>query len=160
MSDLRLTKVPLATTGMLIRKPATEVYEAFVDPGITAAFWFTRGSGRLQQGKTVQWEWQMYDFSLPVTARSVEPDRRLVVQWPGHGTPTTIEWTFDQQLDGTTFVTITEQGFIGTGDELVAHVRDSTEGFALVLAGAKAFLEHGIRLNLVADRFPKGLAAA
>jgi len=26
--------------------------------------------------------------------------------------------------------------------------------FALVLAGAKAFLEHNINLNLIADRFP------
>jgi hypothetical protein len=27
----------------------------------------------------------------------------------------------------------------------------------LVLAGLKAFLEHNVRLNLVADRFPKGI---
>jgi hypothetical protein len=26
-----------------------------------------------------------------------------------------------------------------------------------MLAGLKAFLEHGIGLNLVADRFPKGI---
>jgi hypothetical protein len=30
----------------------------------------------------------------------------------------------------------------------------------LVLAGAKAWLEHGIALNLVADRFPAELARA
>ncbi len=30
---------------------------------------------------------------------------------------------------------------------------DSTGGFAVVLAGAKAFLEHNIVLNLIADRF-------
>ena len=33
----------------------------------------------------------------------------------------------------------------------------TTEGFTLVLAGLKALLEHGMRLNLVADRFPKGM---
>jgi hypothetical protein len=37
-------------------------------------------------------------------------------------------------------------------------VRNSTEGFTLVLAGAKAYLEHHIQLNLVLDRFPKGIA--
>jgi hypothetical protein len=26
-----------------------------------------------------------------------------------------------------------------------------------MLAGLKAFLEHGVRLNLVGDRYPKGL---
>ena len=30
---------------------------------------------------------------------------------------------------------------------------DLTGGFALVLAAAKAYLEHGIDLNIVADRF-------
>jgi hypothetical protein len=33
----------------------------------------------------------------------------------------------------------------------------STEGFALVLSGLKALLEHNVILHLVADRFPKGL---
>ena len=34
---------------MLIRKPVAEVFEAFVDPDITAKFWFTKGSGRLER---------------------------------------------------------------------------------------------------------------
>ena len=59
--------------------------------------------------------------------------------------------------DGTTFVRITEAGFTGDGDALVKQVTDSTQGFALVLSGLKALLEHGVRLNLVADRFPKGI---
>jgi hypothetical protein len=35
-------------------------------------------------------------------------------------------------------------------------VSSSTEGFTWTLAGLKALLEHNIRLNLVADRFPNG----
>ena len=42
-------------------------------------------------------------------------------------------------------------------DELVKQVTDSTQGFSLVLAGLKALLEHNVRLNLVADRYPKGI---
>jgi hypothetical protein len=68
-----------------------------------------------------------------------------------------VEWTFSSQTDGTTFVNITETGFIGNGDELVKQVTDSTQGFTLVLAGLKALLEHNIRLNLVADCYPKGI---
>ena len=37
----------------------------------------------------------------------------------------------------------------------MALVRDATEGFALVLAGAKAWLEHNVALGLVGDRYPK-----
>jgi len=33
---------------------------------------------------------------------------------------------------------------------------DSMGGFSLVLAGLKTFLEHGVELNLTADRNPDG----
>ncbi|TGT21720.1 polyketide cyclase, partial [Mesorhizobium sp. M4B.F.Ca.ET.169.01.1.1] len=35
---------------------------------------------------------------------------------------------------------------------------DSTGGFSLVLAGAKAWLEQGLTLGLVGDRHPKGIS--
>jgi uncharacterized protein YndB with AHSA1/START domain len=158
MSQLQLTRVPEMKTGMLIRKPAADVYEAFVNPAVTTKFWFTKGSGRLEVGKQVQWEWEMYDISVPVTAKVLEPNRRILIEWPGYSGPSTVEWTFAGQRDGTTFVNITESGFTGSGDELVKQVTDSTQGFSLVLAGLKALLEHGVELNLVADRYPKGIA--
>jgi uncharacterized protein YndB with AHSA1/START domain len=156
MDDLQLKQVPEASTAMLIRKPVAEVFEAFINPDITTGFWFTRGSGRLEVGKQVQWDWEMYDLSIQVMAKVIEPNKRIVIEWPGYSGPTTVEWRFAPQQDGTTFVEITESGFTGDGDQLVKYVADSTQGFTLVLAGLKAFLEHGVRLNLVADRFPKG----
>ncbi|MGN6546152.1 MAG: hypothetical protein ACTHK7_13945 [Aureliella sp.] len=45
-------------------------------------------------------------------------------------------------------------GFTGSPQEVTAQVIDSTGGFNLVLAAAKALLEHGIKLNLIRDRFP------
>jgi uncharacterized protein YndB with AHSA1/START domain len=158
METRQLTTIPVTQTGMLIRKPAAEVFEAFVNPAITTRFWFTKSSGRLEVGKQVHWEWEMYGISVPVTATAIEPHTRLVIEWPGYGSTTTVEWRFAAQPDGTTFVSITEAGFTGTADELVKQVTDSTQGFSLVLAGLKAFLEHGIELNLVADRYPKGIA--
>ena len=157
MENLQLTKVPVMNTGMLIRRPAPDVFEAFVNPEITTQFWFTKGSGRLEAGRQVQWEWEMYDISIQVTARTIEPHKRIVIEWPGYSGASTVEWLFEAQQDGTTFVSITESGFAGDGDSLVTQVTSSTQGFSLVLAGAKALLEHGIRLNLVADRFPKGI---
>ena len=157
MDNLQLKQVPITKTGMLIRKPVAEVFEAFINPDATTLFWFTRSSGRLEDGRQVQWEWEMYDISIPVTVKAIEPNERIVIAWPGYSSLTTVEWTFAPQEDGTTFVSITETGFTGDGDELVKQVTDSTQGFTLVLAGLKAFLEHNIRLNLVADRYPKGI---
>jgi uncharacterized protein YndB with AHSA1/START domain len=159
MGDLELTQVPVMKTGMLIRRPAAEVFDAFVNPDITTQFWFTKSSGRLEPGKQVLWEWEMYGASSPVTAKAIEPERRILSEWPGVQGPTTVEWTFEPHGEDATFVRITETGYAGNGDELVLQVTGSTGGFALVLAGLKALLEHGVRLNLVADRFPKGLEA-
>jgi uncharacterized protein YndB with AHSA1/START domain len=140
---------------MLIRKPVADVFEAFINPDITTKFWFTKSSGRLEVGKEIQWDWEIYDFSTRVTAQSIEPNRRIVIDWPRYGGLTT-EWIFAPRGDDATFVSITHTGFTGDGDELVKQVTDSTEGFSLVLAGLKALLEHDVRLNLVADRFPNG----
>jgi uncharacterized protein YndB with AHSA1/START domain len=157
MDNLQLTHVPITKTGMLIRKPVAEVFEAFVNPHITTKFWFTKSSGRLEAGKQVEWAWEMYGISIPVTAKAIEPHKRIVIEWQGYRGPTTVEWRFAPQADGTTFVSITEAGFTGDGDELVKQVTDSTQGFSLVLAGLKSLLEHDVKLNLVADRYPKGI---
>ncbi|HEY0736294.1 MAG TPA: SRPBCC family protein [Herpetosiphonaceae bacterium] len=159
MDELRLTQVPATKTGMLIRKPAAEVFEAIVNPDITTQFWFTKSSGRLEVGESVTWEWEMYNASASVTAIAIEPHTRIAIEWPGYSGMTTVEWLLASQADGTTFVTVTEAGFTGTGDELVQQVTDSTQGFSLMLAGMKALLEHNIRLNLVGDRYPAGLEA-
>ena len=155
--SLLLTRVPIAETGMLIRKPVAHVFEAMVNPEMTTQFWFTRSSGRLVAGRTIRWDWEMYDVSIQVTAKVIALNHRIVIEWPGYSGPTTVEWTFAPLGNGTTFVRVTESGFTGNGDQLVKYVADSTQGFTLMLAGLKAFLEHGVRLNLVGDRYPKGV---
>jgi uncharacterized protein YndB with AHSA1/START domain len=157
MANPQIQEVPIMKTGMLIRRPAADVFQAFIDPEITTKFWFTKSSGKLEVGKQVQWQWEMYNVSASVTVKAIEANKRIVIEWPGYSGPTVVEWTFSSQPDGTTFVNITETGFTGDGDELVKQVTDSTQGFTLVLAGLKALLEHNIRLNLVADRYPKGI---
>lgn len=156
-NDRRLTRPLTAKTGMLIRRPVAEVFAAFVDPAITSRFWFTKGSGRLEPGARIRWDWEMYGASVSVDVKAVEANERIVVEWEADPTPTTVEWCFAPRGDDATFVEITNGGFGGDGDAVAAQAIDATEGFTLVLAGLKALLEHGVRLNLVADRFPAGL---
>ncbi len=140
---------PVARTQMLIRKPVAEVFEAFVDPEITSRFWFSRGSKRLESGEKVHWFWDVYGFSVEVSVKAVEPNRRILVEWP-----TPAEWIFASRGDDATFVVITASGFQGDDDEKVAKAIDSMGGFSFVLASCKAWLEHGVDLNLVADHNP------
>lgn len=157
MSNYQLTQVPVATTGMLIRKPVAEVFAAFIDPAITTKFWFTKSSGKLVVDQKILWEWEMYGASTEVDVKAIEPNQRILIEWSGYSAPNTVEWIFTPRADNSTFVSITNAGFSGDGDEVTQQALDSIGGFTLVLAGLKAWLEHNIRLNLVLDRFPPDL---
>jgi len=61
---------------MLIRRPAAQVFQAFIDPAITSNFWFTKGSNKLETNKTVTWEWEMYDVSTTVGVKEIIPTKR------------------------------------------------------------------------------------
>ena len=63
----------IAKTEMLIRKPVAEVFEAFINPAITTKFWFTKSSGKLEAGKQIRWEWEMYNASAEVDVKVNEP---------------------------------------------------------------------------------------
>jgi uncharacterized protein YndB with AHSA1/START domain len=146
-----------AKSDMMIRKPVHDVFEAFIDPAITTHFWFTHGSGRLDQQKEVTWTWAMYDLNVPVKVLRMEKNKRIEFAW-GHGADATrVLMTFEAFAADKTIVAIVNDGFQGTQEEVIARSIDSTGGFTFVLAGLKAWLEHGIELNLIADKHPKGL---
>ncbi|MGH8033267.1 MAG: SRPBCC domain-containing protein [Luteimonas sp.] len=132
------------------------MFEAFADPAITSQFWFTRGSGRLEPGARVRWHWDMYGVASDAVVTAFEKDRHITIDWLSDTAQTSVDWRFSARADGTTFVDIVQSGFAGDADAIAAQALASTEGFTLVLAGLKALLEHGVRLNLVADRFPDG----
>ncbi len=144
---------------MLIRRPISVVFDAFVNPAITSRFWFSRGSGRLEVGKHVRWDWEMYNVGTTIDVKALEPEKRILIEWNGPEDPNLVEWTFEAKGEGRTFVKIRTWGFRGNADEVVAKALDSTGGFHLVLAGAKFFLEHGIEPNLVVDHAPEAVAS-
>jgi uncharacterized protein YndB with AHSA1/START domain len=151
---------PIAAAQMLTRRPISVVFEAFVDPAVTSRFWFSRSSGRLEVGKQVRWDWDMYGVGTTVDVKALEPDKRILIEWDGPEDPNPVEWTFEAQGEERTFVKIRNWGFSGNADEVVAKALDSTGGFHLVLAGAKFFLEHGIEPNLVVDRAPDAVVSS
>ncbi len=148
---LTLTQQPAVRAEMLIRRPAEEVYEAFVDPDVTTKFWFTKSSGRLEADKQVRWEWEMYGVGDTLLVQELVPNQRIQVKWSDH---TITEWTFSPRGDGETFVSIANYGFEGSGDEIVSQAIDGMGGYTMVLCALKALLEHNVILNVVADKAP------
>jgi uncharacterized protein YndB with AHSA1/START domain len=151
---------PVTKTGLLIRRPAAQVFEAFADPAITTRFWFSKSSGRLEPGAKVRWDWEMYgpEAGSDVEVKAIEPAARILIAWGYAGAQTEVEWRFEPRGEHRTLVTITHSGFTGTADEQVAAALDSMQGFSLTLAGCKALLEHGLELSIVRDVHPDALA--
>ena len=145
------TKGLMVECQMMVRKPILEVYQAFVDPKITTKFWFTKSSGKLEKGKTVTWEWEMYGVSDKINVVELLPNEKITLEWDNP--KTTVDFEFVELSEETTYVVIKNYGFHQTGNDLIETIKNNTGGFTTVLDGLKAYLEFGIELNLVRDKF-------
>ncbi|QCT02898.1 hypothetical protein E6C60_2185 [Paenibacillus algicola] len=142
---------PVAKAEMLIRKSVELVFEAFINPEVTTKFWFTKSSGRLEVGKSVRWDWEMYGVWDEILVKQLDKHKRIIVE---SSDGTTIDWVFTSRADHETFVTIENYGFTGSDDEIIRQCMDSVGGFTMVLCGLKALLEHNVELNLISDKAP------
>ena len=156
--SLRLSRAPATRVGMLIRRPARDVFAALTDPALTTRFWFTKSSGPVTHGAELTWTWEMYGVSSAVSVTDVEQDRLLRFTWSGYDPahPTTVEFRFVPWAEGT-YVQVTETGFSGGGDTQVSRALDAAQGFTFLLSSLKAFLEHDVVLRVVLDAHPAGL---
>ena len=145
--------IPTVETQMLIRKPVDEVFQAFINPQITTEFWFTKSSGNLEKGKKVKWEWEMFNASTVVNVNEIVQNKLISIEWDEP--VTTVDFEFEEVTQETTYVVIKNYGFNQIGNELIDAIKNNTGGFTTVLDGLKAYLEHGINLNLIGDKFPK-----
>jgi uncharacterized protein YndB with AHSA1/START domain len=143
---------PIAKSEMVIRRPVAEVFNAIVDPAVTTKFWFSKSSGKLEQGKRVRWDWEMYGVGTDVDVKAIEPNKRILIEWDSYEGRTPVEWLFEARPDDTTKVTVTNYGF--QGENVVEQAIESTQGFTFMLSGLKAWLEHNLTLELVADKNP------
>ena len=137
-----------------IRKPPSEVFSAFADAESMSKFWFTRRDDGLEAGKTVTWFLGSGEDALSFDVLVTEIDRpgRLAIEWVGQdGNPSQVLWSFEETEEGDTILTIEESGFDGSRDAIIERALDSTGGFNQVIVAAKALIEHGVELNVVAD---------
>lgn len=149
-----MTSKPItAKAQTLIHKPAASVFAAFVDPEHMCKFWFPRSDGPLEEGKTVHWfiGSGADEIKIDVKVISLVPSERIVIEWGGGGRFTTAAWTLEALGDVWTILKIEESGFTGEPEDIVARALDSTGGFNQVVIAVKAYLEHGVAVNIVTD---------
>ena len=137
-----------------IRRTPPEVFAAFADAGKMSRFWFTRRDNGLKEGESVTWFVGDGDdaFSFDVFVREIHKPDKIVIEWVGvDEVRTQVSWSFDETEEGDTILTIEESGFSGNSEAIVERALDSTGGFNQVIIAAKALVEYGIELNVVAD---------
>jgi len=137
-----------------IRRSPSEVFAAFADAKNMSKFWFTRRDDGLKEGESVTWFVGCGEdaFSFDVLVKEIHEPNKIVVEWVGlDEVRTKVSWSFEETEEGDTILTIEESGFSGNSEAIVERALDSTGGFNQVIIAAKALVEHGIELNVVAD---------
>jgi uncharacterized protein YndB with AHSA1/START domain len=134
--------------GLKIQKPAHDVFEAIVDPSKMSNYFISKSSGRIEQGKTVTWQFPEFDMQFSVRVHEVQPDKFISYSWDNaeDGTTTTVEITLKPMGNSETFVSITEKSR-DNDEKGIKWLKGNTEGWANFLACLKAYLEYGINLR-------------
>lgn len=143
-----------ARARILIRSSRKDVFAAFADAEKMSKFWFSRYDNGLVQGATSTWSLGADEesYSFKVEIKEICKPERIVIDWEGlEGHYTQVVWLFEEIDGGDTMLTIEESGFSGASEAIVEQVLDATCGFNQVIIAAKALIEHGVAINVVAD---------
>lgn len=137
-----------------IRRSPSEVFTAFADADAMSKFWFTRRDAGLKEGESVAWFIGSGEDapSFDVHVKELSHPDKIVIEWADfEGDTSQVVWSIEETEEGDTILTIEESGFSGSREAVLARALDSTGGFNQVVVAAKALVEHGIELNVVAD---------
>ncbi|ALC91789.1 hypothetical protein AM500_19870 [Bacillus sp. FJAT-18017] len=131
------------TAKMKIRKPANEVFEAIVNPEKMGNYWFSTGTGRLEEGQTVTWRYEEYGAEGKVHVLELETAKKIVFNWGEPEAETTVTMNFLEEEDSA-IVEVIEAGLKEDDPYLVQKMMGQTGGWIYMLSCLKAYLEHGI----------------
>lgn len=131
-------------TKFKILKPASEVFEAFVDPKKIGGFWFSSSSERWVAGKEITLRYEEYNATVMIMVTEVKDNKKIVFTWGSGEDMRTTTITFDEVEFSTTIIEITEEGFKGNYPEILHEMLDNKEGWVFMLTCLKAYLEFGI----------------
>lgn len=142
---------PTVKSEMMIRRPASEVYEHFVNPDKLARFWLSHASARLEVGKQVVWKFKIAGAEDTILVKSLEANKRILIEWD-QGVE--VEWTFKEKSPNETMVSIEVSKIKGSLVEQFAYAVDVSQGFMIGLLELKSLLEKGAVLNAIYDKYP------
>ena len=132
------------TTKLKIFKPANELFEAIVDPEKMANYWFSSGTARVEQGKTITWRYDEYNAEGVIQVLEVEENKKIVFSWGADEEETVVTITFEELDNSSTIIQVNEAGLKEDDPELINKMLGQKEGWVYMLTCLKAYLENGI----------------
>lgn len=132
------------TTKFKILKPANEVFEAIANPDKMANYWFSSGTGRIEQRKKITWRYAEYNAEVLITVLEVEENKKIVFSWGEEGEETTVTITLSTLEEAGTEIGIIESGFNEDDPDLVDKLVGQKGGWVYMLTCLKGYLENGI----------------
>ncbi|MFD0677977.1 MULTISPECIES: SRPBCC family protein [unclassified Paenibacillus] len=132
-------------TKMEIRKPAYDVFEAFVNPEKIGNFWFSSSSERWEKSKTVTLRYEEYKAQGDIHVIEMIENRKIVFEWGAEdGGPHLVTITLKDTDQASTIVEVNEDGFDENDPDLIAKLVDNKEGWVYMLTCLKGYLEFGV----------------
>lgn len=132
-------------TKLKIAKPVSEVFEALVDPTLMANYWFSSGSGRLEQGKTITWRYEEYNAEVGLAVVEIQDNKKIAFKWGAPGDEHLVTITLNELDHSTTVIEVNEKGWNENDDDLISNLLGNKEGWVYMLTCLKAYLENGSR---------------
>ena len=146
-------------TRMEIFAPATEVFDAFVNPEKIGNFWFSMSSERWEVGKTVTLSYTEFDATVPIQIMEIRKNKRIMLTWGPTSDERAVTITLTENNEKT-IVEVKEVGFkeyerlltdpmlaeVRTFEyeEIINNLMGGKGGWTFVLTCLKAYLENGV----------------
>src|SRR5207237_8596160 len=129
----------VARAKTLIRRPAMEVFNAFVQPDLITKFWLKGTTGPLGQGAQVEWQFMVPGATERVRVTAFDEPRHIAFSWSESGLG--VDMKFFGEQKGIAVVSVEVRGFGSEGG--TDQVVNATEGFSIVLCDVKVLSELG-----------------
>jgi uncharacterized protein YndB with AHSA1/START domain len=139
---------PVARASMMIAAAPERVFDALVEPDSLRRYWLAAASAPLRLGQPARWTFLVPGAEAETTATALDRPHRLAWDWSDG---TTVEITIEAE-GAETVVAVACSGFAGDAQARLATALATTEGFAIVLADLKTWLETGRPAGLTAAK--------
>lgn len=133
-------------TKIRIQKSPHDVYDAVVDPKKMSNYFISKGSGRMETGKELIWNFPEFDMDVPVRVDTTKADQYISFYWDVKDNVHLVEITLEADGGNATIVTVTEKQE-NNDEDGIRWLMGNTEGWANFLACLKAYLEYDINLR-------------